>query len=393
MQWIGPLLAVAALASLVLLGVVGLGRGEARALADFDLYYAAGKSWLAGSSMYDAAAFGREAQALGWDAHGGGFAYSPAFAPFAVALAALPYRAACFAMWAFNLAGVALLWFAALRLARHAGAASRPQTPWVLVCIVAGLPCAANVLWIGQLTVWMAALTCASWCALRERRTLLAGVLLGLTSIKPQFSLFLVLWLALEREWKVLLAAASTALVLCSYAMVVLGPLAPFAQFLGGVAHYADADRGADALGNVHVLGLPSLLAALGVEAVRVGPFIGAGCAGVLVLWFARRRLHEEALLALLFAAQLAFVYGHDLELVFLVPAWVWLWMRHGASSRTALAGFALMVVVSLPKRLVTAQSEGLLVHWRDLALLLLFALLLSSARVRAASARPASIA
>lgn len=388
---IGPLLAVGAAVSLILLGVVGIAHFGTRALIDFDCYYAAGRCWLSGSSMYDPVAFGREMQALGYTRHGATLPYSPAFAPLGMAFALLPYRAACLAMWILNLLGVALLCRAGMRLARPASGEARPHTGWLFVCVVAGMPLTAKAVWLGQLTIWMAALTCAAWCALRERRTLVAGILIGLTSIKPQFSLFLVLWLLLEREWRVLVIAGGVALVLCAYAMVALGPFEPFEKFLGGVAHYADPGRNADSLGNLHVMGLPSLLTAAGVEGLHVTPFIALTGVLVLFAWVARRRLRADGVLALLMVLQVSLVYAHDIEAVFLVPVWAWIWMEFGPRSRQAAAGLVLLLVLSLPRWMVTSAATGLLLQWRSMALLALLALVVASVFVRGERRSPAA--
>lgn len=381
LQRLATIAATIAVVLLLAFGVAGLGRGGAPALTDFDEYYAAGRCWLGGHSMYDPAAFTGEMRSLGYDAHDLWLPYSPAFVPLALLFGALPNGIACGAMWIVNLAGVAFLCVAAIRLARCA----RPATNAVLVSVVAGLPCSATVLWLGQLTIWMAALTCAAWCARRERRSVLAGVLLGLTSIKPQFSFLLVLWFALGREWKVLFVAGLTALALCAYSMIVLGAFEPFRLFLVGVAHYSDPGHGADSLGDPHVLGLPSLLTALGVQGLSVGPFLALLAIAAAAAWFARRRLRADGVLALLLCAQVALVYAHDIELVFLVPAWAWLWTRYGAAGKGALASLALLLAVSLPARLLT---PGLLIHGRSVALLALLGLVLASVLERNSAQR-----
>lgn len=389
MHGLGVTLAAAAILLLVLFGIAGVGRSGARALIDFDFYYAAGRCWLSGRSMYDPVAFTTELRAIGHDVPELSFGYSPAFVPFAMALAALPYATARSAMWGFNLVGVALLCWLAIRLARDtermSGARTSAATPWVLICVVAGLPCTAHVLWLGQITVWMVALTCAGWLALRERRTVLAGVLLGLTSVKPQFSLFLFLWLALNREWTVIFTAGITALALSVYAMIRLGPFEPFVQFLTGVSRYTGVGPGVNALGNVHVLGLPSLLTALGVNGLSLAVFVAVTSVGVVAVWLTRRRLRAEGVLALLMTAQLALVYAHDIELVFLVPTWTWLWVRFGAQSKLAVVSLALMLLLSTPKRLITADTSGMLLHWRSMTLLALLVLVVASSFVKTA--------
>lgn len=324
--------------------------------------------------MYDPVAFSTELRALGYDARELSLGYSPAFVPFSMAIAALPYETARIAMWSFNLIGVALLCLFAIRLARdtqeHSRARIHAATPWVLICVVAGLPSTAQALWHGQLTVWMVALTCAGWLARRQGRTIVAGVLLGLTSVKPQFSFFLFLWLALNREVTVIVWAGITALALSAYAMFATGPLEPFIQFMVGVSGYTDLEADVNSLGGVHVLGLPSLLTAAGIRGLSVGPFVVATSVGVVAAWLGRKLLRTEGVLALLLTAPLALVYAHDYELVFLVPTWTWLWIRFGPTSKGAVVSLALFIVLSIPTRFVTADASGLLIHWRSMTLL-----------------------
>lgn len=380
----GPLVALLAVAALLLSGFAGVGRGAARSLADFDFYYAAGRCWLAGDSMYDAAAFTREMRALGRGDVEFAFGYSPAFVPFALVLGVLPYELARGAMWFVGFMGVTFLCRVAVRLARESGESARlgahPATPWIVLAAVCGATSTSTALWLGQLGPWMAALAIAGWLAVRRRELVLAGIFFGLTSMKPQFSFLPLVWLLLEREWRVLGTAALTALALSSYSMALLGPVEPFAEFLGAVAQYSRRADDANALGSVHVLGLPALLTAAGVHGLRVEPFLGAVTAGVACLWLARRRVHAGVVLALLLTAQVALVYAHDIECVFLVPAWVWLWNRCGPWSAGLGAAALCFALLSLPARFVGGDPESLLLHWRSFALLALFALVCATA-------------
>lgn len=385
----GPLVALLAIAALLLSGFLGVGRGSARALADFDFYYAAGRCWLAGDSMYDAAAFTREMRALGRDDVELAFGYSPAFVPFSLLLGALPYAVARGVMWCVGFAGIAFLCRTAARIAREpfdgARGGAHPVTPWLMIAVTCGASCTSTALWLGQLGPWMAALTLAGWLAVRERELVLGGILIGLTSMKPQFSFLPLVWLLLAREGRVLAVAALTALAFSSYAMALLGPLEPFAEFVGSVAQYARRADDANALGSVHVLGLPGLLTAAGVRGLRIEPFLGAVTAGVVALWFARRRVHGAAVLAVLLTAQLALVYSHDIECVFLAPAWAWLWNRCGPWSARLAAGAVCFALLSLPARFVGAEPGSLLLHWRSVALLAVCALVVATAwRTRA---------
>lgn len=380
----GPLLVLAACAALLASGFAGVGRGHAVALADFDFYYAAGRCWLAGDSMYDAAAFTREMRALGRGDVELAFGYSPAFVPFSLLLGALPYGVARGVMWFVGFAGIAFLCRMAVRLAREPVATTRlgahPATVWLMIAAVCGATSTSTALWLGQLGPWMAALLIAGWLAVQRRELVLAGIFFGLTSMKPQFSFLPLLWLLLAREWRVLGTAALTALALSSYTMALLGPVAPFTEFLGSVAEYARRADDANALGSVHVLGLPGLLTAAGVHGLRVEPFLAAVSAGVACLWLARRRAHTGAVLALLLTAHIALVYAHDIECVFLAPAWAWLWNRCGPWSAGLCVSAACFVLLSLPARFVSSDPESLVLHWRSFALLALFALVCATA-------------
>ena len=56
-----------------------------------------------------------------------------------------------------------------------------------------------------------------------DRRPILAGLLFGMLSIKPQFGILLPLMLALTGRWRTVLAAATTVLLLVTAASFVFG--------------------------------------------------------------------------------------------------------------------------------------------------------------------------
>jgi hypothetical protein len=97
----------------------------------------------------------------------------------------------------------------------------RPSAQELLLLILA--PAVIVNIWCGQTGFFVAALLIGGLISL-DRRPILAGVLFGLLSIKPQLGLLLPLMLALTGRWRVIGAAAATIAVLVAVATVAFGP-------------------------------------------------------------------------------------------------------------------------------------------------------------------------
>ena len=91
-------------------------------------------------------------------------------------------------------------------------------------------PAAAVVVWLGQNTFLTAALLIGG-VALAKRRPLLAGILLGVLTYKPQFWLMVPIALIAARQWKTLAAALASAALLALGSLAVFG-LAPWQDWL-----------------------------------------------------------------------------------------------------------------------------------------------------------------
>ena len=85
--------------------------------------------------------------------------------------------------------------------------------PWVLAWAVLVYPNSRAVL-LGQLAVVVAALILGSLYALKLRRDVVAGIVLALTTIKPQMILlfvpWVVVWAAAQGRWRVVVAFAAS---------------------------------------------------------------------------------------------------------------------------------------------------------------------------------------
>ena len=126
------------------------------------------------------------------------FAYPPSFLLLTWPLA-LVQRSLAFGIW--SVASLA------------AYLAATVQKPWrrPIALLILFAPATALTLETGQDGLFMAALLYGG-CRLLPRRPVLAGVLFGLVSCKPQFGLLLPVALLAARQWRTIAAAAVTVL-------------------------------------------------------------------------------------------------------------------------------------------------------------------------------------
>jgi alpha-1,2-mannosyltransferase len=180
--------------------------------SDFITFWAASHLALAGEP---AAAFDMArivaAEKLAVPANDGIFLwhYPPSFQLFVLPLSLLPYLAA-YSLWV-------LTTLAALALVVRRAAPS----PYMLPLLVTFTGTYFNF-FHGQNGFLTAALFGGGLLLLRER-PILAGVLLGLMSYKPQFGLLLPVALIAGRQWTAFIAAACSTLALAATSWAVLG--------------------------------------------------------------------------------------------------------------------------------------------------------------------------
>jgi hypothetical protein len=207
---------LAALIALALLGLwqlVSTVRTSPAYWHDFAQDYIAAEDVLAGRNPYRPQNE-RVGQLFNIPTPSEGPAYSfhpPTTIPFFLPLAPLPYPLA-FAIW--DVVQLACLWVVVDLTAR---ALDRPLSPAlgivVALALVAVWPITQSFV-EGQLNIPVAAGLVACWYALRARRPVLAGIALGLAvGLKPLAGLF-VLWALWRRQWRLLVAAGATLVVL-----------------------------------------------------------------------------------------------------------------------------------------------------------------------------------
>jgi hypothetical protein len=162
----------------------------------------------------------------------------------------------------------------------------------------------------------------AGCLALLERRPVMAGLLLGLLTCKPQFGLLFPPILLNERRWATFAAATATTLALVGVSALLFGAGAWMA-FLGGM----DASRDLLLAGGAawHKLQSPYAIAVQATGSLRVA--LGAQLAtlaamATLLVWLSLRRARPALLAASLAAASyLATPYAYLYDAVILTTA------------------------------------------------------------------------
>lgn len=291
---------------------------------DFISFWTSGRMLVAGANVYDTAAHvavQREFYAMPGEYTA--FFYPPGFLPFVWPLGLLPYFPAL-GVW-LGLTGAAFLgavraWFRELGLKGPA------------VVLIAAFPPVFVTLTHGQTSFLVAALL-GGGLLLVGRRPWLAGVLIGLATIKPQFGLLVPLALLASGQWRTIAGAGAAALALAALAAAAFGPQV-WADWLAitRTASTATAD------GNIGFAKMVSVFAGLSLVgvpaaaamAVQVATSLALAAAVVVAGW---RRAFTPGLGALVLAgAPLAtpFVLDYDMVLTAFPLAFLFARAREG---------------------------------------------------------------
>ena len=224
MDWLGreraiaylrivAVLDVALLVVLVTTSHAGVDRNGFLLGTDFISFWTSGRMLQHGANVYDAAAHMAAQRAFfvapkGYTA----FFYPPTFLPVCWLLGLMGYFPAL-AGW---LTVTGAFYFVA---ARRWLKATEIKSSWLLFM---GFPAAAIVVTHGQTAFLVAGLLgLGAW--LVPSRPVLAGMLLGFATIKPQFGILVPFALLLTREWKTTATAVMTALALGVLSAVLFG--------------------------------------------------------------------------------------------------------------------------------------------------------------------------
>jgi hypothetical protein len=187
---------------------------------DFAAYWPVGRLLLTGQNPYDAGGIEALQRSVG-DMLGGDSVvrYPPWALPLLIPFAALPYVPGWY-LWIFFqtlLVGVSSAW-----LWRLLGGHDKPGIP---LAVAFGFPAGLFVALGGQIGgVLLFGVSAFLWAILR-RRDIVAGVCLGLLTLKPHLfiplGILVLLWSAREERWRIPAAAVLTTLAGCIVALAL----------------------------------------------------------------------------------------------------------------------------------------------------------------------------
>ncbi len=181
--------------------------------------------------------------------------------------------------------------------------AKTSEERWLFVLAALLCPAAAITVCAGQNTFLTLSLIVGGfWLA--PRRPLLAGVLFGLLTYKPQLGLMIPVALIAMRQWKVIASAAATTLCLVAASMAVFG-LQPWHTWFALMASHNDLYVRWDTMTRVYRLSVASYALFFGAtpQLANFVQLLSAVASGAAVYWFHRRPTPPDLRLAVVLAA------------------------------------------------------------------------------------------
>lgn len=347
-------------ACVVLLVVAIIGSNQQ---VDTKYLYVAGLSWWEGLNAYDPEVASR----LGANQSTGGFFYPPQIAPLCLMLAAFPWTQAKVVMTLLNVFCAGVLAFFCVLLVKQPQV-KQIKVPgsgslWFMPAIVLANPFTFQVILLGQTTLIVTTAIVSGWYYAYRKRWVLSGVLIAISTIKPQLSLLVILWLVLERRWRILAVAAVTTLIFCLVPMVITGPIDVFFHWFASLEAHKNVF--ANVLGFPAVFSLQNLLYTAGIQVPQLLPL---GIVITVLLWRYRSRLVIDDVIGLLLAIAVLFGLAHHYDLIALAPLMAAFWRHLYHRPRATFIALTVMFVMCFPRNvLMTFIDSELLLQYRVL--------------------------
>jgi Glycosyltransferase family 87 len=362
--------------AIIAFGILGIGR-HGEAYGDVRYWYLSAKAWLAGLNPYDYSTFQTLAKNNGLGKIEV-FAYPPQSFALGILLAVFPFTTAQVVWNVLNVIALIVLVFWGVQLLRtrevHIGVEPSRLARWFIPAIIVGNPFTAHVIWTGQISLIIASTILTGWQLSYRGNFLLAGVLLGFSTIKPQLSLLIFLWLILEGHWRTLLMSSASILAFSTIPTLVVGPSKILADWMNSMKAYQLEPS--KAIGLSYNTNLKSLFNGLGIELPLSSLlfFMLAAIAITLIFWRLWRcsQLDESDILGMLLGLSLLLFFGRDYDMVVLVPLLPAMWWHVRNHPRSQLASFGVMAALFIPHRLVEKIQVPYLLYWRILILMVL---------------------
>jgi len=263
--------------------------------------------------------------------------YPPSFLCVAALLALLPY-------------GVAFLAWMTITGALYLLAMRKILASPALVLAAAAFPAALWNIAVGQTGMLTAALFGGGLALLRQR-PMVAGILLGLLTYKPQFGILIPVALICGGHWRTILAAAVTTVVTVAGSAAILG-VAPWIAFLRSLPVASQAMLVDGRVGLIKLQSVFGVVRVLGGSPELAWAVQGVLIAGLAIAigWLWRRPISADLKAAALATAALLatpYVFTYDLVLLAVPMAFM---VRAGLTRQDCMAlAIAVALIFAYP--------------------------------------------
>lgn len=232
------------------------------------------------------------------------------------------------------------------------------------LALLIGNPFMAHSVHLGQLLLPATAALMVSWHFLQKGNIWVSGVFLAFATIKPQVSILYVVWLMLHLNFRVLMIGGVVSLVMLIPAAVTYGLINSFYYWLISLSGYSSS--AANIPGSVHVVGLESFFAAMGVQGTA-WLFNPLALVATIVLFKYRESVDPLLTLHLLLVFALTFIYGHDTDYAAIIILWSLLVFTTIHSGNYLHIAITVLLVLGFmfPQRLLRTIDFAALHHTR----------------------------
>ncbi len=361
---VGKLFLGIALLCLILFGFFGIGRNEFSLPRNFHagILYTAGICWNHGLDPYEYKQLHEVGKAVGYfDVSEAQFPYPPASSLLCMFLGLFSPEMACVVMAILNLLAITCLIYFTLKLLK--GTKNSPLN-WFIPAIIIGNPFTADVVWLGQVTLIVAAAIVGGW-VLIQQNNILGGILIGIATIQLELSLLVVFWLVLEKRLWILLTILITVLALSWIPLLQDGVFMMIREWAMAVGREMRMDKST----YQHVFGLKSVVAVYGWS-LPTHPFL-IGMFITFILWLFHSWVLSENILAFLLPISLCLIHSHDYEMAVLTPLLA-AFCNHLKSLTSISISLIALALLFIPQNLFDYGYPSLLLHYREILLLLL---------------------
>jgi hypothetical protein len=361
--WVRCACLLGACVLLVIVSIIGFNQQF-----DTKYLYVAGLSWWEGSNAYDP----NVASRLGANQSLGSFFYPPQIAPLCLLLGSFPWTQAKVVMTLVNGISAGVLAYFSVLLVKQPQV-KRLRIPdsgavWFIPAIVLANPFTLNVIVLGQTTLIVAAALVGGWYYAYRDKWVLSGILIAISTIKPQLSLLVILWFLLERRWRVLAVAAVTTSIFCLVPMAVSGPIDVFFHWFVSLGKHKNIF--ANVLGFPAIFSLQNLLYEVDIKVPQLLP-LGIVLTGLL--WWYRSQLIIDDVIGLLMAIALLFGLAHHYDLVALAPMVAAFWRHVHNRPQVTWISLGLLFTMLFPRNLIMVFiHNNLLLQYRIVLLLIM---------------------